>query len=109
MSCVSPAPGVLVCGVRSGPHMRTLRPCPTEDGRIRRMVYTYSGLFFGPDLTCLGCGERWSDEGQYPRPFRRGWREEAMATARQAWRMALPVEQYRAFTQAQLDAYMEAS
>jgi len=39
--------------------------------------------WFGLRLVCLGCGEEWQDGERSPRPFRRNWRAERIAAARQ--------------------------
>lgn len=109
MTCVSPAPGVIVCMGPRGPYMRALRPCPTKTGRIRRMVVSYGGLYFGDDVTCLGCGDKWGEEGRYRRPFRRAWRTAAIEHATAMWRAAVPVAEYHAIVNAELAAYMESS
>ena len=39
--------------------------------------------WLGCRLVCLGCGEEWQDGERSPRPFRRNWRAERIAAARQ--------------------------
>jgi hypothetical protein len=106
MSCVSPAPGAVAC-VRGGPHMRALQPCPEEGGRVRRMVVSYASPMYGSDTTCLGCGAEEQDGVWLAGPDR--WSPEDAERAVQRWRAAIPAEEYRAFVQADLDAWMAAS
>jgi hypothetical protein len=103
MSCVSPAPGVLVCGVRSSPYTRALRPCPFENSRVRRMLVSYAGLMYGDDVTCLGCGAQEQD-GVWMSYDE--WRADRIDKARQRWRLAVSPQAYSAYVQAQLDAFI---
>ena len=60
--------------------------CPTCD-KIRPMTcLTYE--WYGPSITCLGCGEVWRDGERMPRPFAPAWRERSKAMARASYRRA---------------------
>lgn len=48
--------------------------CPTCE-RQRRALYQFQD-WYGGDVTCCGCGERWSDGEMNERPFCPGWRKE---------------------------------
>ena len=64
----------------SGFHWRTLRHCPTCD--LRRWMLVSEYVWYGADLTCLTCGDRWQSGERAPRPFRPRWRIEAVRRAR---------------------------
>jgi hypothetical protein len=51
-------------------------------GILRRILALYYE-WYGPTWTCLRCGDSWNEDGRAERPFRRGWRKEAI---RSAWR-----------------------
>ena len=59
---------------------RTVRPCSTCDQR--RWMLVEEAVWYGATITCLACGDAWSDGERLPRPFSRRWREEAVARAR---------------------------
>lgn len=41
-----------------------------------------SSPYYAPTETCTNCGDSWDwEEGVYPRPFRNGWRREAIERA----------------------------
>lgn len=80
---------------------RRIDMCPTE-GRRRRVYGWTSSLWYAPRWTCLGCGDSWSDGEMAPRPFARGWRQRAIAEARESWRNA------RTMTKAQFRRAVEA-
>jgi hypothetical protein len=68
---------------------RAVRVCPAC-GERRRQVGDFA-VWYGTTWTCLGCGDSYDyDEGIYPRPFARGWREKAKARARRRWAEAMP-------------------
>jgi hypothetical protein len=71
-----------LCRPESFPIRRVLR-CPTENRR-RRMA-GHLALWYGATITCLGCGDSWTDGEMHPRPFRPRWREDAIARGRKAW------------------------
>ena len=57
-----------------------VRRCPTCAGRRRMLCEHYE--WYGWNVTCLGCGEAWSDGERLERPFERGWRRRRIAAAR---------------------------
>lgn len=73
----------IICRPPSFP-IRRILTCPTE-GRRRRMAGRDHGPYYGPTLTCLGCGDSWSCGERLERPFRRAWRRDEIAKAKQAW------------------------
>ncbi len=91
--CV-PLAGGYLCG--AGPHLakRRIITCPTE-GRRRRAVQVFGGAWYSDRLTCLGCGDSWSDGERGVRPFARGWRAESIRRARKDWGRAVPAAEYR--------------
>ena len=104
MTC-TPIPGGYICGAGPHPTTRRILPCPTE-GRRRRMVQKYGGLWYGDDLTCLGCGDAWADGERYARPFARGWRQKQIARARADWDRAVTRAEYDRHFQADLAAHV---
>ena len=58
--------------------------CPTC-GKPRFFVCLFQH-WYGWDVTCLKCGDQWSEEGMYPRPFRPRWRQDNIDSAKCAWR-----------------------
>jgi hypothetical protein len=53
--------------------------CPTCDA-VTPMTCRYYE-WYGPSMTCLGCGERWHDGEMEERPFARGWRKRRIQEA----------------------------
>jgi hypothetical protein len=64
-------------------HIRTVRNCPTC--KQRRRMAGFDQLWYGPTLTCLGCGDSWSCEGRLERPFRPRWRRDVIESAQRLW------------------------
>jgi hypothetical protein len=97
---------VVICRPPSFPIRRILN-CPTE-GRRRRMAGIDGGPYYGPSLTCLGCGDSWSCGERHERPFQRAWRAKAIASAKRAWDEAgrRSRAQYEAWLAAELAAVM---
>lgn len=62
---------------------RAILHCPNCKGR-RRFVCR-DAFWYGFTATCCGCGDAWTDGERHPRPFRRGWRIEAITKARGDW------------------------
>lgn len=54
----------------------TRRKCP-NCGKRRMLLEWFE--WYPPILSCLNCGDRWSEDGRQERPFMRGWREQAIA------------------------------
>lgn len=65
---------------------RSVRHCPTENRRRRMLVVAF--VWYPPTITCLGCGDAWSEGGHLVRPFARAWRRAATARARTQWTAA---------------------
>jgi hypothetical protein len=107
VSCQQIAPNVIVCGIGPKPSRRVITYCHTCE-RKRRMVRTWGGVWYGDTWTCLACGESWTTEGRGYRPFRRGWRAEAIARARQEWATALTPREYKRFARDELAASLGA-
>lgn len=53
-----------------------------------RIVMTVGSPYFGPDWHCVDCGDSWSSEGRYPRPFERAWRKRAVERYERLWERA---------------------
>lgn len=53
--------------------------CPTCNDIRQFLVEDFE--WYGAKLTCLTCGDAWSDGEREERPFRRGWRKDAIAAA----------------------------
>lgn len=63
--------------------------CPTCNRR--RRMYGWFQHWYGWTVTCLGCGDRWSGDGEMAeRPFKPRWRAERIAEARLDWARAVP-------------------
>lgn len=76
----------VICRSPSFPIRRVLH-CPTC-GQRRRMAGRDGGPWYGPTLTCLGCGDSWTCGEMHDRPFQRAWRSKAATAARRAWEEA---------------------
>lgn len=74
---------VVICRPPSFP-IRRILDCPTCKRR-RRMAGRDGGPYYGPTLTCLGCGDAWTCGEMHERPFRRAWRAKEIAAAKRAW------------------------
>jgi len=58
--------------------------CPTCDRRRWFAAWFYE--WYGWNMTCLRCGDQWSDGAMCPRPFERGWRKKSVAAVIKRWR-----------------------
>lgn len=56
--------------------------CQTEEAD--RPMYGWFQDWYGWEVTCLGCGDRWQDGERGERPFMRGWRKDSIAKAMRA-------------------------
>lgn len=62
---------------------RRIAMCPVE--HKRRRIYCRFQHWYGWEMYCLGCGDRWADGELGSRPFMRGWRKEAIARHKRYW------------------------
>jgi hypothetical protein len=60
------------------------RRCTTCEKRTRQVARFYG--YYGWNVVCCRCGERYSEEGRYPRPFERGWRQRNIEEAERIWK-----------------------
>jgi hypothetical protein len=97
---------VIVCRPPNFP-IRRITNCPTCKQR-RRFAGFDGGPYYGPTLTCCGCGDTWTCGEMQDRPFKRAWRREAIAQAKRAWDRAgqFTRAEYEAWTAAELEAVM---
>lgn len=58
--------------------------CPTCERSRFAVVAVYE--WYGPDATCLRCGERFNEEGRAARPFLPRWREKSVEAAKAFYR-----------------------
>lgn len=63
--------------------VRCTAHCPTC-GSEQRMA-GHLQLWYGQTITCLGCGDMWTDGEMHPRPFKPRWRAENKAAALRWW------------------------
>lgn len=59
------------------------RKCPTCGATRTFLVIFYE--WYGARMTCLACGDCWSDGEMLDRPFCRGWRDERVVLAKEKW------------------------
>jgi hypothetical protein len=71
-----------ICSPPKFPLRRIMR-CPTC--AQRRRFAGYDQAWYGPTWTCCGCGDSWGDGERLERPFRRGWRPDAIQRAKRIW------------------------
>ncbi|MFJ9633730.1 hypothetical protein ACIRU8_39160 [Streptomyces sp. NPDC101175] len=97
---------VVICRPPSFPVRRILN-CPTEGCR-RRMAGRDHGPYYGPTITCLGCGDSWTCGEMHERPFSRAWRAKSIASAKRAWDEAAQYtrKQHSEWLAAELSAVM---
>jgi hypothetical protein len=98
---------VIICGGAVAACRRVLQ-CPSCQRR-RRFVQSHAGLYYDDILTCLGCGDTWCGGERGERPFRRGWRLEALTRARAQWAAAMTRKDFRAFVHEEITAELGAS
>lgn len=60
--------------------------CPTCSKP--RYMASWFTPWYGWDITCLKCGDRWQDGEMSERPFERAWRSKSIRAARARWRAA---------------------
>lgn len=73
---------MIICRAAGFPIRRILR-CPNCKQRRRFAGHSY--VWYGPTITCCGCGDSWSDGERHDRPRRRGWRAVEIAAAKELW------------------------
>lgn len=94
---------VFICDGGAAFEERRIMFCWTENRRRRFVVR--SQAWYGATLTCLGCGDSWSDGERGYRPFARGWRQKAIADATKRWNaITLRAPERRAAFHAWLEA-----
>ncbi len=79
---------VYICG---GAYVYRRRILPCQGAcrpQRRRVVVAYGSPYYAPTVTCCACGDSWSEGELSQRPFRRGWRKEAVTRAREQWQQA---------------------
>jgi hypothetical protein len=57
--------------------------CPVDERHTECVVSVYE--WYSPIVTCVRCGESWSDGELRQRPFQRGWRRDAQRAAQVLW------------------------
>lgn len=57
--------------------------CPTCNS-VQRMA-GFLQLWYGQTITCLNCGDQWTDGEMHSRPFKSRWRAENRAAAQKWW------------------------
>lgn len=71
----------------SNQHLRRrIERCVTCECRTEFVVRFE--LWYSPTWMCCRCGDSWTDEGRYPRPFQRNWRTDAIRQHRRLWDLA---------------------
>lgn len=60
--------------------------CGLEEAAL--VVNIPGSPYYADDVTCTSCGDSWSEGFLGARPFRRGWRQEAIADAAARWDVA---------------------
>jgi len=79
---------VIICGASRAAVRRRVLPCPVCKRRRRHVIYYDWSPYYAPRIQCVACGDQWEDGELLARPFRRGWRKEAIAKAKHAWHNA---------------------
>lgn len=104
MSCQRLAEGVVICRAPRGIVRRYVMRCWNCE-TDRRVVSVSQGMFYGSIQYCCYCGDQWSDGERGERPFQRGWRQKAIARARQYWADALTPREYNKVIDAEIAEY----
>lgn len=63
----------------SSSHTLKKHECPTCNKNS--FMLGHHAMWYGTDWTCLGCGERFNEDGIVERPFMRGWRKKSIESA----------------------------
>lgn len=70
-------------------YRRAVRDCPVCGITDSAFLSTWPGSpYYPPSLTCTNCGDSWREGGLAERPFRRGWRQDAISRAADLWERA---------------------
>lgn len=98
-------PQVIICDGGPKRYVRTVGFCPVE--KRRRRFTGFDQTWYGVTWHCCGCGDSWSDGEMHERPFKRGWRKEAIEHAREMWSKAMPLSAYGRWLRAHPQAMSE--
>lgn len=79
---------IIVCGGSVAVRRHVMR-CPVCERKRRVVSHWSASPYYAPSFTCCACGDSWSDGWLAERPFRRGWRREAIEAAKAAWAAAV--------------------
>ncbi len=71
---------VIICAPRPVTIKMVENDCPTCKKKTEFLFESYE--WYGGEITCLNCGDRWNEDGRAERPFMRGWREKSIANAK---------------------------
>lgn len=74
---------VQVCWSRKDWTFRRIVHCPTCQKRRRWVGWAQE--WYSTIWTCCGCGDSFGDGERMERPFKRGWRSEAIKRAKADW------------------------
>lgn len=88
-----------LCRPETFPVRRTVH-CPTCNSEQR--MAGYLAIWYGQTLTCLNCGDMWTDGEMHPRPFKPRWRKENIAAAQKWW------DEAEGYTDADRQAWISA-
>jgi len=72
-----------VCAPRPVKIDRIKRDCPTceKETIFQEEVYEW----YGGQITCLMCGDRWNEDGRANRPFARNWKVDRLDGVNRTW------------------------
>lgn len=82
--------GVYICGGtyrHQQIHMKCQGKCATDNARV---VVMEGSPYYDPILGCVECGDSWCGGELSQRPFRRGWRQQAIARHQRLWDAGCP-------------------
>lgn len=85
---------MVICGVpvRISRMVMTCPSCGIEGWVVS---HVQSSPYYSNIYTCTNCGDRWDNEELFSRPFKRGWRQESIRKANEAWEEACECPQER--------------
>ena len=83
MTALDPHPTLLHINRPRSWTRRRIEFCPVDGRRTECVVTVYA--WYDPKVECARCGEGWSTDGMFPRPFARGWRAAAQRRVRAKW------------------------